>query len=121
MDTFPVYFLQLGDDLHVIVPEDRQDLGHTEFWEQTASHLVAQHYGIPQEPLANLPYCQRRGRVVGNTLYVGTRRPDPKLVKAVREAMGNDPLTFAHDAHERRLREDVRQFRRLVRRASRSG
>jgi hypothetical protein len=37
----------------------------------------------------------------------------------VRAALGNDGLIFAYDHHERRLREDVREFKRLVRQASR--
>jgi hypothetical protein len=57
--------------------------------------------------------------VIGDKVYWGTPRPDAGLMKAVREALGNDRLTFAYDEHERRLREDVREFRRLVRRYSR--
>jgi hypothetical protein len=59
-------------------------------------------------------YCQRRARVVGNKLYMGTRKPGRKLMKLLREALGDDDLIIAYDEHERRLREDVKQFRRLV-------
>ena len=114
---YPLYLLQLGADLRVVFPEDRQDIGHTDFWEQTVSHIVAKHYGIPQKSLTNLPYCQRRCRVVGNTVYYG-ERPDPELLRLLREAVGavgKDELVFCFDEHERRLREDVRQFKRLVR------
>ncbi len=115
--TYPVYFLRLGDELRVV--SSQKDIGHTDFWEQTVSHIVAKHYGIPQPKLANLPYCQRRGRVVGNTVYYGERSA-PELLCLLREAVGNDELVFCHDEHEKRLREDVRQFRRLVRRARQS-
>jgi hypothetical protein len=116
MNSFPLYLLKLGDDWKVVFPEDRADIPHPDFWEQTVSHIVARHYRIPQKRLANLPYCQRRARVVGNKVYMGARCPDPKLVTLVRESLGNEGLTFAFDEHERRLREDVRQFKRLVRR-----
>ncbi len=115
--TYPVYFLQLGDELRIVFSQE--DIGHSDFWEQTVSYIVAQHYGIPQKRLANLPYCQRRGRIVGNTVYYG-ESPDPELLRRLREAVGNDELVFCHDDHERRLREDVWGFRRLVRRTSRN-
>lgn len=113
MTSFPVYFLQLGDQWQVVVPADKQDIGHTDFWEQTVSFIVAQHYGVPAKKLANLPYCQRRGRVVGNVVYYG-ERPDPELLRLVRDTVGKQELEFVHDEHEKRLREDVRAFRRLV-------
>ena len=115
MTTFPVYLLQPGEDWQIVFPADEQDIGHTVFWEQTVSFIVAQHYGIPQKTLANLPYSQRRARIVGNTAYYG-ERPDAELLHLLREAVGNADLIFAFDEHERRLRQDVRLFRRLVKR-----
>jgi hypothetical protein len=113
--VFPVYFLQLGDEWQILLPEDRADLGHTDFWERTVSKVVGSHYGIPQSRLANLPYCMRRGRVVGNTVYYG-EKPDPELLRALRKTLANAKLVFVHDDHERRLREDAVQFRKLVNR-----
>jgi len=43
-------------------------------------------------------------------------KPDPALLSKIREAVGNDKLVFAFDDHEKRLPEDVRAFRRLIRR-----
>jgi hypothetical protein len=114
--TYPVYFLQLGDERRIVFSQE--DIGHTDFWEQIVSHIVAKHFGIPPNTIANLPYCQRRGRVVGNMVYYG-ERPDPELLRLLREAARNEQLVFCHDEHEKRLRQDVRQFRRLVKRASR--
>jgi hypothetical protein len=115
MDTYPVYLLRLGKQWKVVFPENKEDLGHTDFWEQSVSRLVAKHFQIPQVKLANLPYSQRRARIVGNTAYYGGR-PEPEVLQAVREATGNGDLVFCFDEHERRLTEDVREFRRLVRR-----
>ena len=120
MSTFPLYLLRFGQEWKVIFPEDREDVGHTDFWEQTVSHLIAQHYRIPVAKLANLPYCQRRARVVGNRIYYGGK-PDPELLEMIRREVGNTKLAFYHDDHEKRLKEDVLKFRRLVRLFSISG
>ena len=119
MNSYPLYFLQLDGVLRIVFPEDKPDINHSDYWEQTVSYLVAQHYCIPQRKLANLPYCQRRARVVGNKVYMGTHHPDPKLLIVLREVLGEDDLTFAYDYHEKRLREDVRQFKQLIRNRSR--
>ena len=64
--VFPVYFLRLGKDWQVVFPKDKPDIGHTDFWEETVSRIVADHYKIPRPKLVNLPYCQPRARIVGN-------------------------------------------------------
>jgi len=120
MSTFPIYLLRLGDDWKVVFPEDRADIGHTDFWEQTVSHIVARHFGIPQKMLDNQPYCQRRARIVDNRVYYGGRSV-PALLKVVRAALGDESLHFVYDHHEKRLKEDVRTFNRLVRRYSVGG
>jgi hypothetical protein len=117
--TFPVYILRLGNTQKIVFPEHREDIGHSEFWGRTVSHIVARHFGIPQSKLANLPYCQGRARVVGNRVYYGGK-PDSTLLPLIRQALGNDELVFVYDHHEKRLREDVREFRRLVKQAGRS-
>jgi hypothetical protein len=112
MQTFPIYLLEFADVV-VCCPEDRRDIDHSTFWETTASRLVAEHYKIPQRLLFNLPYCQRRARVVGNRVFYG-EKPDAKLLRLIRKALGNGKLVFVHDDHERRLRYDVAEFRKLV-------
>ena len=115
MNSFPIYLLKLGDETRVVFPDDRSDLGHTDFWEETISHLVAAFFHLPQAKLRDLPYCQRRARIVEAKVYYG-ETPDPILLKFIRQALANDNLDFYHDDHEKRLREDVRQFRKLLRR-----
>jgi hypothetical protein len=114
-DSFPVYLLRSEQGWEVVYPEGKRDIGHTDFWEDTVSRLVARRYRIPRTELVNLPYCQLRARIVGDTVYFG-EQPDPGLLQAIRKAVGNDRLAFAHDDHERRLKEDVAAFRRLVKR-----
>lgn len=115
MTSFPLYLLKLGDNWQVVFPEDKADVGHTDFWEQTVSKLVAKHFNIPASRVANLPYCQRRARVVGDMVYYGGK-PAPFLLRLIRQSLRNKKLVFVHDDHERRLREDVREFSRLVER-----
>lgn len=116
MSTFPIYILGLGDMTKVVFPATRKDIGHVTFWETTVSHLVARHFSIPQARLYNLPYCQRRARIAeSNQVFYG-EQPDPDLLQLIRQTLGNNHLTFCHDGHEKRLREDVCQFRKLLRR-----
>lgn len=119
MKTYPIYILNLGGKLSVVFPEDQRDVGHSDFWETTASEIVAEHYGIPRRLLINLPYCQRRARIVGNVIYYGGK-PTPKLLRLIRTATGNRKLVFAYDDHEKRLRHDVGELRRLIRRYKRT-
>lgn len=48
MESFPVYLLKLGGETGGVFPDDRRDIGHTEFWENTVSHIVATFFKIPQ-------------------------------------------------------------------------
>jgi hypothetical protein len=115
MNTFPLYLLRFGQHWQIVVPEDKADIDHTDFWEQSVCRIVAHNCRIPAAKLTNLPYCQRRARVVGNKVYFGGK-PNADLLQLIREAVGNDQLVFAYDNHEKRLREDVLEFCRLVRR-----
>ena len=112
--SFPIYILHLDPNIQITFPDDRRDLDHPDYWEQTVCFLVARHFGIPSRKLANLPYCQRRARIVGNKVLYGEKR-DPELSRLICEVLGNSELLFCYDDHEKRLRGDVRQFRKLVR------
>ena len=113
-ESFPIYILKLGDRFRIVLPDNREDLGHPDFWEQSVSLLVARHFGISPKRLANLPYCQRRARIAGNRVYYG-EKPDPELLHLIREALGNPELAFCYDEHEKRIRYEVRHFKRLAR------
>jgi hypothetical protein len=112
--SFPIYLLVLGSRIRVVFPEGKEDIGHCDFWERTVAQLVADHYRVPARRLLNLPYCQRRARVCGHSVYYGGK-PHPVLLRAIRKALGEQALDFVHDDHERRLRSDVLAFRRLIR------
>ncbi len=71
MTSYPVYLLRLGDKTVIVAPDEREDVGHTDFWEQKVAAIVGSHFHIPVEKLLNLPYCQSRARVVDNKVYYG--------------------------------------------------
>jgi len=108
--------LDLGGSVQIVFPENREDLDHPDFWEQSVSHLVARHFGIPPRKLANVPYCQRRARVFGNIVYHGEKH-DPDLLRLIRKALQQPDLVFGYDDHEKRLRLEVRLFKKLARAA----
>jgi hypothetical protein len=115
LQNYPLYLLNLSGTIQVVFPEGKEDIGHMDYWENVVSHLVAKHFHIPQAKLANLPYCQRRARVVGDrSLYGG--KADPTLLNQIRQAVGQDNLVFVYDDHEKRLKAEVLEFRKLVRR-----
>jgi hypothetical protein len=111
--SYPVYLLEMDGKIIVCHPPSKKDIDHSEFWEATVSSIVAEHYKIPKRLLANLPYCQRRARVVGKRVYYG-ERPSKKLLLLVQKALGNKDLVFVYDDHEKRLKYDVAVLKKLV-------
>ena len=111
--TYPVYLLDLGGDATIVFPEGKADLDHCDFWEATVARIVARHFCLPVDELANLPYCQRRARISGNVVYYG-ERPVRKLLRQIQKAVGTTGLRFAHDEHEKRLEYDVLQLAGLL-------
>lgn len=113
MHSYPIYLLQLGKRWKIVFPEGKEDIGHCDYWEQTVSFVVADFFNVPQRRLLNLPYCQRRARVCGNTVYYGEEFR-PALLTKIKKAVKKNNLVFAYDIHEQRLGAEVRQFKRLV-------
>jgi len=99
---FPLYILRLDGEWIVVFPKDRFDLGHTEFWAKVVAQIVAAHYQISVTKLANLPYCQRRARIVGDRVYYGEKQ-DRTLLQLIRKAVANRKLAFAFDGNSHSL------------------
>lgn len=110
--SYPIYILEL-DKRTIVVSPERVDIGHYEWWEQAVHKIVADHFRVPARRLKYLHYCQKRARIVGNRVYYGGKHC-PELLADIRRALGNEELHFVYDDHERRLRDDVREFRRAV-------
>lgn len=103
---FPVYLLDDGTVIFV-----REDLGHTEFWERRAAAEASRLLSVPLDGILNLPYCQRRGRVVGEVFYCGEVLSRAEL-RSVERAVGMR-LRHVHDDHETRCALSVGEFNAL--------
>jgi len=104
---FPIYILD--DDTLVIVVAD---MSHCEFWESTVAAIVASELAIPLPAILNLPYCQRRARIVGNRLYCG-EHVSPTLLTSIQAATGRK-LRLVYDEHETRCPISVAEFKLLM-------
>lgn len=111
---FPLYILD-DDTLIVVV----RDMSHCDFWESTVATIVAEAHGLPLSAILNLPYCQRRARIVGNRLYCG-EEVSPALLRSI-EAVTGRTLKLIYDEHETRCPISVGKFTSLVKQPPRAG
>ncbi len=110
MNSYPIYILDLGlEDYQIIFPEGKVDIDHSQFWETIVARLVARHLRLPVEDVINLPYCQRRARILPPNVYYG-EKPTKKLLKSIERAVGEKGLRFVYDDHEKRLEYDIEEF-----------
>lgn len=117
MPSFPIYILDLSGADYVAYPDDRLDVPHSDFWKSTVAAIVAAHFQLPVKRLLNLPYCQRRVRIVVRdeeaVAYYGERQ-SKKLLRLIAKSVGLPELEWRSDEHEQRLEFDVAEFERLV-------
>lgn len=111
---FPLYILD--DDTLVVVVSD---ISHCDFWESTVAAIVAEKNGLRLSVLLNLPYCQRRARIVGHRLYCG-EDVSPALLRSI-EAVTGRTLKLIYDEHETRCLMSVAEFTSLVKQPTRGG
>lgn len=108
--SFPIYILDHGE---IVIPEKQEDIPHAEFWKTKVAAIIAKKYQIPVWSLLNLPYCQKRARVVGDIIYHGDEIKRSTLVK-IRKAINNKNAKLIHDDHEKTLEYDVAKFKGLI-------
>jgi len=101
---FPLYILD--DNTLIIVVSDTS---HCDFWESTVAAIVAEKHELPLSAILNLPYCQRRARIVGTRLYCG-EEVSPALLRSIEAATGRT-LKLIYDEHETRCLISVAEFR----------
>lgn len=92
---FPVYILDDDTILYEI-----QDINHVDYWKNVVSIIFSKKYGISKSYILNLPYSQRRARVVGNKFYCG-EKITKKLFKKIEKTL-NRKLSYIYDEHETR-------------------
>jgi hypothetical protein len=63
-------------------------------------------YRIPVHRLLNIPYCQRRARIVGNILFCGEEL-SLDLVNKIKTVLNKKVLKVVYDQHETVLKYDV--------------
>lgn len=103
---FPVYVLDDDSILYL-----KKGWSHTKFWRQIVCEIVANKYGISKNKLKNLPYCQRRARVVRNNFYYG-EKISKELFKKIEKVL-EMKLKIVHDEHETRCEISVAEFKGL--------
>jgi hypothetical protein len=99
--SYPIYILD--DDTIVFTKED---LNHVDFWNEQVAKRVSELYNIPVHRLLNIPYCQRRARIVGNNLFCGEEL-SVELVNKIKTVLNKKVLKVVYDQHETVLPYDV--------------
>jgi hypothetical protein len=96
-------------------------MNHSDFWSSTVAPMVAEHFQLPVKRLLNLPYCQRRARIVereaGIVVYYGEKQ-SKSLLKLISRTVKLSNRIWQFDEHEQRLDYDVFEFQRLLRERS---
>lgn len=113
--NFPIYILELDGRDVVVFPQDKADISHSDFWEQTVAAIIAKNFGISHKRLMNIPYCQRRARVSSKGFVFYGEKQTKTLLQRISKAIGESDLRWVYDEHEARLSFDVMEFKRLIR------
>lgn len=100
---FPIYIL---DDDTILF--EKAELDHYDYWCDTVCPIVAKKYGIQPRKIQNMPYCQRRARIIGDILYYGEEMSDELFAK-IEETVGMK-LKLGHDDHETRCPISLAKF-----------
>jgi len=104
---FPIYVL---DDESVFFI--KEDLDHPSYWESFVAKEFAKKYKVNFHNIKNLPYSQKRARIVGNKLYCGEKL-SKKLIKKIEKSVGFS-LKYIYDEHETRSEIEVCQLKTHV-------
>lgn len=115
--SFPIYILDLSGTDYVVHPGGFGDIPHSDFWKSIVAKIVARHFGLPAKWLLNLPYSQRRARIVvrdSEAVANYGERQTKKMLRLISESVGRPHLKWRHDEHERRLDFDMTEFVRLI-------
>ena len=114
MSSYPIYIIEFKPQKFVIVfQNEKQDIQHTEFWEQTVARVTADYLGAPRSELLNLPYCQRRARIINQRVFYGEDQTTD-LLDQIMTAVDESGLVWRFDEHEARLPMDVAMMNAIV-------
>lgn len=107
--SFPVY---ITDDGKIFFKKEK-DLGHNEFWEEEVSLYVAKKFKVSLQEIINLPYCQKRGRLVNEKFYFG-EKPNKSIKNKLEKTFGKK-IEIIYDDHEKMSKYDRFVFDSLKR------
>ena len=99
--SYPIYIL---DDDSIVFT--KKDINHVDFWNEQVAKKVSEMYNIPVHRLLNIPYCQRRARIVGNNLFCGEKL-SVDLVNKIKTVLNKKVLKVVYDQHETILPYDL--------------
>jgi hypothetical protein len=103
---YPLYIL---DDGTVFLCD--KGMNHVDYWEETVCFAAARALGVSASEIANMPYCQKRARVVGDNLYCGDKL-SKAVLKKINKLVGRE-LVLKYDDHETRCDISVRHLKGL--------
>jgi hypothetical protein len=107
--NYPFYIIKVRNEW--IVVSLKRDIKHTTLWEILVAKMVADFNKLKYENIKNLPYCQVRGRVVDDKIYIGDDLTDGQK-KAIKDSVGD--FEFVYDEHEKMTDYDVEIFRNIL-------
>ena len=99
--SYPIYIL---DDDSIVFT--KKDINHVDFWNEQVAKKVSEMYNIPVHRLLNIPYCQRRARIVGTKLFCGEEL-SIDLFNKIKTVLNKKVLKVVYDQHETVLKYDV--------------
>ena len=99
--SYPIYIL---DDDSIVFT--KKDINHVVFWNEQVAKKVSEMYNIPVHRLLNIPYCQRRARIVGKKLFCGEEL-SIDLFNKIKTVLNKKVLKVVYDQHETVLKYDV--------------
>lgn len=105
--SYPVYII---DDGKIFLKKESH-LSHVDFWEKEVAIYVAKKFKIPLKQIINLPYCQKRGRLVNDNFYFGEKETRG-IKKEIKKIVGKK-IDIVYDEHEKMSLYDRAVFNAL--------
>lgn len=118
--SYPVYLIKRNSGKwEVITSPLNKDIKHTTLWELIVARIVAKDNDLEYADIKNLPYCQKRARVVkvidgycGKIkVYCGEKLTKEQMF-VMKKSIGE--CVYIHDEHECTSQYDVEVFNNLI-------
>lgn len=104
--SYPFYVIKRKSKWSVVASPLNRDITHPCLWKILVARMVAVENGVGYREIIELPYCQHRGRIVGNRIYIGTV-PEEITALLCRKFIG---FAVIYDEHENITEYDLTSF-----------